>query len=143
MKRSTFGALMTLIVAFVISVPAVHAQTSNMLSADVPFAFSIDGKPMPSGQYMVREVGARATIIETKDGNARVLGLYSYAGENTKQACKLVFDKVGDEYFLREIWTSKTSQGLSVPQSKREKEVLSASRQLSGGGAETVIVALR
>jgi hypothetical protein len=143
MKRSAFGALMTLIVAFVISVPLVNAQTHNMLSADVPFAFSVDGKPMPSGQYMVREADDHATIIETKDGNTRVMGLYSYAGENTKQACKLVFDKVGDEYFLREIWTSKTSQGLSLPKSKREKEVLSASRTLNGGGAETVIVAMR
>ena len=143
MKRSTFGALMTLIVAFVISVPVVKAQTRNLLSADVPFAFSVDSKPMPSGQYQVRRIGDRATIIETKDGSTHVLGLYSYAGENTKQACKLVFDKVGGEYFLREIWTSATSQVLSVPQSKREKEVLSASRTLNGGGAETVIVAMR
>ena len=143
MKRSTFGALMTLIVAFVISVPVVNAQTRNMLSADVPFAFSIDGKAMASGQYQVRQVGDHATIIETKDGSARVLGLYSYAGENTKLACKLVFDKVNGEYFLREIWSSQTGQGLSIPESKREKEALSASRTLNGGGAETVIVAMR
>ena len=143
MKRNIFGALMTLIVAFVISVPAVQAQSRNMLSADVPFAFSIDGKPMPAGQYDVREAGSRAIVIETKDGSEHVLGLYSYAGENSKQASKLVFDKVGGEYFLREIWTSATSQGLSVPKSQREKEALSASRTLNGGGAETVIVAMR
>ena len=143
MKRSAFGALMTLIVAFAVSVPAVHAQSSNMLSADVPFAFNIDGKQMPAGQYEVREAGLRATVIETKDGKQHVVGLYSYAGENTKQASKLVFDKVGGEYFLREIWTSATSQGLSVPESKHEKEILSASRGTSGGGSETVIVAMR
>ena len=143
MKRSIFGALMTLIVAFTVSVPAVHAQSNKLLSADVPFAFSIDGKPMPAGKYDVREAGARATIIETKDGSAHVLGIYNYAGDNKTQASKLVFDKVGDHYFLREVWTSASGQGLSIPRSQMEKEELASSREFGGGGAETVIVALR
>ena len=143
MKRNMFGALMTLIVAFAVSVPVINAQSNKLLSADVPFAFSINGKAMPAGQYDVREAGSRATIIETKDGSAHVLGIYSYAGENSTQANKLVFDKVGDHYFLREVWTSASGQGLSVPTSQMEKEELASSRELGNGGAQTVIVALR
>jgi len=143
MKRNMFGALMTLIVAFTVSVPVVQAQSNKMLSANVPFAFSIDGKPMPAGQYDVREAGARATIIESKDGSAHVLGIYNYAGDNTSQATKLVFDKVGDHYFLREVWTSASGQGLSIPRSKLEKEELASIRELGNGGAQTVMIALR
>jgi len=39
-------------------------------------------------------------------------------GEN-----KLVFDKVGDHYVLRQIWASARDEGLAVPESKREKEM--------------------
>jgi len=143
MKRNMFGALMTLIAAFAIAVPVVHAQSQITLSANVPFAFSVDGKQLPAGDYEVRDVASRATLIETKAGDARVMGIYAYAGPSKAGETKLVFDKIGDSYFLREIWTSTRGQGLSVPKSNLEKEVMASYRQAGGGGAETVIVALR
>jgi hypothetical protein len=142
MKRNVFGALMTLIVAATIAVPAVHAQSRITLTANVPFAFSIDGKSLPSGAYEVRELGSRATVIESKDGKNHAMGLYAPAGECKPGQSKLVFHKVGDSYFLTEIWSSSRGEGLRVPESKMEKE-MTASNRTNGGGAETVIVALR
>ena len=141
MKRNMFGALMTLIAASVLVVPAVQAQ--RVLTADVPFAFTVGSSQMPAGAMEVQQVGDRATLIENADGSARVLGLYAYAGPSKAGETKLVFDKVGDRYFLRQIWTSARGQGLSVPESKLEKEVMASNRESGGGGAETVIVALR
>ena len=51
-----------------------------------------------------------------------MLGTYSSAGLSKPGESKLVFDKVGDHYFLRQIWTSARDEGLAVPESKREKE---------------------
>ena len=138
MKRNMFGALMTLIVACTIAIPAVHAQTS--MNANVPFAFAIGDKQLPSGAYEVRDVG-RATLIATRDGEGKVLGIYQYAGPSNGET-KLVFDKVGDRYFLRQIWTSVHGQGLQLPESKLEKEIQASNRDNSGA-AETVIVAMR
>jgi len=143
MKRNVFGALMTLIVAAALAVPVVHAQSSIALTANVPFAFSIDGKALPAGAYEVRDIGSRATLIETKDGKDHVLGMYAYAGATKPGESKLVFHKVGDRYFLAEIWSSSRGQGLSVPKSKMEKEMAASNRTNGGSGAETVIVALR
>jgi hypothetical protein len=70
------------------------------------------------------------------------LSIYNYAGPSKADATKLVFHKVGDHYFLAQIWTSARGQGLAVPESKVEKE-LRASNSGSRGGVETVIVALR
>jgi hypothetical protein len=139
MKRNMFGALMTLIVACTIAIPAVHAQTS--MRADVPFAFAVGDKQLPSGAYEVRDVG-RATLIATRDGQGKVLGLYQYAGPAKVGETKLVFDKIGDRYFLRQIWSSVHGQGLQLPESKMEKEFQASNRE-SGSGAETVIVAMR
>ena len=139
MKRNVFGALMTLIVAFSIAVPVVQAQ-QTIMSANVPFAFNIGDKQLPAGAYAVREMD-RATLIQSKDGATSVLGIYAYAGPSSDET-KLVFNKVGDHYFLAQIWTSARGQGLSVPESKLEKE-LRASNSGPQGGVETVIVALR
>lgn len=140
MKRNAFGALMTLIVAFSIAVPAVYAQ-QTIMSANVPFAFNIGDKQLSAGTYAVREMD-RATLIQSRDGETSVLGIYAYAGPSKADETKLVFHKVGDHYFLAQIWTSARGQGLAVPQSKLEKE-LSASNIGPQGGVETVIVALR
>jgi hypothetical protein len=140
MKRNVFGALMTLIVAFTIAVPVVNAQ-QTIMSANVPFAFNIGAKQLPAGAYAVREMD-RATLIQSRDGEESVLGIYAYAGPSKADETKLVFHKVGDHYFLAEIWTSARGEGLSVPQSKLEKE-LRASNSGPQGGVETVIVALR
>ena len=52
------------------------------------------------------------------------------------------FRKVGDHYFLTQIWASARDEGLLVPESRQEKE-LRASNSGTQGGVETVIVALR
>jgi hypothetical protein len=140
MKRNIFGALMTLIVAFSIAVPVVQAQ-QTIMTANVPFAFSVGDKRLPAGAYAVREMD-RATLIQSADSANSVLGIYYYAGPSKTDETKLVFNKVGNHYFLAQIWTSARDQGLSVPQSKLEKE-LRTSNSRPQGGVETVIVALR
>ena len=140
MKRNVIGALMTLIVAFTVTVPVVNAQ-STILTANVPFAFNIGAKQLPAGAYAVREMD-RATLIQSRDGENSVLGIYNYAGPSKADETKLVFHRVSEHYFLAEIWTSARGEGLSVPESKLEKE-MRASNSGPQGGVETVIVALR
>ena len=140
MKRNVIGALMMLIVAFTVAVPVVNAQ-STILTANVPFAFNIGAKQLPAGAYAVREMD-RATLIQSRDAENSVLGIYNYAGPSKADETKLVFHKVGDHYFLAQIWTSARGEGLALPESKMEKE-LRASNSVPQGGVETVIVALR
>ena len=140
MKRNVFGALMALIVASSIAVPVVQAQ-QTILTANVPFAFNVGDKQLPAAAYAVREMG-RATLIQSKDCKESALGIYNYAGPSKADETKLVFKRVGDHYFLAQIWTSVRGQGLAVPQSKLEKE-MRGSNSGPQGGVETVIVALR
>src|SRR5271169_5386590 len=140
MKRTMFGALMTLIVAFTVAVPMVHAQT--IMTANVPFAFTVGESQLPAGAYAVSEIGSRATLIQSKDSKDHVLGIYNYAGASKDDATKLVFKKIGDRYFLSQIWTSARGQGLQVPPSSLEKELKAANSGFAGG-EKTVIVALR
>ena len=143
MKRNAFGALMTLIVAFAITATMVQAQSQTIMKANIPFGFNVGSTYMPAGSYEVRALGARATVIETKDGHNRVLALFNPAGPSKAvDETKLVFQKYGDRYVLAQIWTSTSGQGLQAPKSDLAKESESASNGTHGGG-ETVIVALR
>ena len=74
MKRNVVGALMTLIVAIAIAAPMVQAQSQTIMKAEVPFGFNVGSTYMPAGSYEVRALGARATVIETKDGHNRSAG---------------------------------------------------------------------
>ena len=141
MKRNMFGALMTLIVAFAVATPMVHGQT--IMTANVPFAFSVGQQQLPAGAYAVREVGDKATLIENKNGHEKSLALYQSAGPSKADETKLVFHRIGDRYFLCQIWTSTRGEGRALPESNLEKEMEASNAGISGGGAETVIVALR
>jgi hypothetical protein len=68
---------------------------------------------------------------------------FTVVEDKPQSETKLVIDKVGDRYFLRQIWTSVHGQGLQLPESKLEKEVQASNRDSRGSGAETVIVAMR
>ena len=140
MKRNLLGALMTLIVAFAVATPMVHAQT--IMKANVPFAFSVGQQQLPAGAYAVRELGG-ATLIENKDGNEKSLTMYQSAGPSKADETKLVFHKIGDHYFLYQIWSSVRGQGQELPESKLEKKMAASNAGIGGGGVETVIVALR
>jgi hypothetical protein len=140
MKRTVIGALMALIVASTIAVPVVQAQ-QTILTANVPFAFYVGDKQLPAAAYAVREMD-RATLIQSKDYKESALGIYNYAGPSKADETKLVFNKIGDHYFLAQIWTSARGEGLQIPESKLEKE-MRASNSGPQGGVETVIVALR
>lgn len=144
MKRNAFGALMTLIVAFAIAAPMVHAQSQTIMKANVPFGFNVGSTYMPAGSYEVRALGSRATLIQSKNGHDKVLALFSPAGPSKAvDETKLVFNKYGDRYVLAQIWTSTSGEGLQAPKADLEKEITSASNRRTSGGPETVIVALR
>jgi len=128
MKRNVFVALMTLIVAFSIAVPVVQAQ-QTIMTANVPFAFSVGDKQLPAGAYAVHEMN-RATLIQSADSANGVLGIYNYAGPSKADETKLVFDKVGDHYFPAQIWTSARGPGLQIPESKRRKRCVAPTARL-------------
>jgi hypothetical protein len=119
----------------------VHAQ-QTIISANVSFAFSVGGQQLPAGEYAVRELGAQAILIASKHGHSEVLSLCQYVGPSKPSETKLVFNRVGDHYFLGQVWSGTRGEGPEIPRSKLERE-LRASNTATPGGVETVIVALR
>lgn len=140
MKSRIYGALALFAVALMASVPVVQAQTR--VKADVPFAFSLQDKSMPAGNYAVISLSNQSLEIWNLDANRGTLVAKQMSMQsNREQSPKLVFHKYGDQYFLAQIWYDQDS-GIGFAESKREKEVKTASNGLPNA-SETVIVAMK
>ena len=140
MKRNIYGALAILAAALIVSVPLVQAQ--SRVNADVPFAFSLQDKAMPAGNYQIIARGQALEVrnLDTEHGQLLVKQM---SVQSTKdQSPKLVFHKYGDQYFLSQIWYGDSHYGVGFAESKREKEVKMAANGLPSV-AETVIVAMK
>ena len=101
--------------------------SEGTVEADVPFAFIVGKKTFPAGKY---------TFKRADDTNPEVLGISDNSGRRTiffradnaeaneyPSQTKLVFDKIGDQYFLSEIWTSDTNFGYRLPKTNAEKSL--------------------
>jgi hypothetical protein len=128
MKSNVYGALMILALAVIVgAAPIAQAQSQARARATVPFEFSLDQKSMPAGTYEVSQLNDKVLVVrnlETKDARLLIASMNVQADEGAGiPHAKLVFDKYGDQYFLRQIWYGDSQRGIAFPESKREKEM--------------------
>ena len=139
MKRNLFGALTMLVLALVVNVPVVNAQSKA--KADVPFAFTVAQSSLPDGTYTIRVVEGNEMEIRNEQTNATVFLIAQHEESLKPQNPRLVFHRYGDKYFLAEAWCGSNA-GIEIPASKLEQEMRAASSN-SLPHAEEVVVALR
>lgn len=107
---------------------AANAQIDSGITIDgkVPFAFMAGNTKLPAGTYEIRNLdqmpgvlelysvdGRHSVMVETENVNAQV--------NRDVAKTELIFDKVGDAYFLRQIWVAGTGTGSEVVRSRVEK----------------------
>jgi hypothetical protein len=61
------------------------------------------------------------------------------ADSNESKTGELVFNKYGDQYFLREILCSQAAMNMSVPASKQEKRARAQEASLSHSGQQVYL----
>ena len=109
----------------------VNAQidTDNPIEASVPFDFAIGNTRLPAGKYQIRkmdDLAENVLEISSENGRTRVVFEVDDAETRADQAAsktELVFDKVGDQYFLARIWVAGSLSGIEMPKSKLEKRL--------------------
>ena len=118
------------------AVAAVYART-KIMTADVPFSFHVSSMVMPQGVYTVSETtdGAIAWIKPIQEQSAKAVATMNVVANHRIQAM-LVFHRVGQEYFLAEIWAGDGSTGRALPPATLEKE-------LTRNGAATSLAVVR
>jgi hypothetical protein len=121
MKRITALALFA--ASSLLGAGMASAQTHGV-KATMPFDFTVGGKVLPPGTYKIVPVtDAVIEIQNNSNGQVAVLSQTSPNSSRAENGGKLVFDKYGDQYFLREVLGGASALNVSLPASKSEKYV--------------------
>lgn len=122
---------MLLMLAFLIGVGIIPARAQALIEgtieANVPFAFMVKDTTLPAGKYTLQRLDeADPKVLEIRTANGRTAIIFE--AENAQIASiphnpELVFDKIGDQYFLSQIWANDSDIGYQLPKTKTEERL--------------------
>ena len=134
--------LSLVVMSLMLNTTGAYAQ--SYVKADVPFAFNVGTAELPAGTYEIKVLSQSTIMIQNSETGAAALSI-ARRDDTRKTESKLVFDRVGAQYFLSEAWSSSGAAGMIVPTSKHEKELKKELElgKSSSGDYEKVVVALK
>jgi hypothetical protein len=119
LKLGLIAAVLTLA-----STSTLHAQTPpRLVRVKVPFAFEAGSTHFAPGVYTIGMLNLSTLYVRGTDS-----GVFAamQLGDNGKTIAdsKVVFQRVGSQYFLREVWATGSTEHLVAYESKSEKQAL-------------------
>src|SRR5882724_9308827 len=95
------------------------------IKADIPYDFTVGTTTLPAGKYEIRTLGnidINTLEIRSDDGHTTVIfETITAQADQTPDKTELVFNKVGDKYFLSRMWLEGNNIGNELEKSKMEK----------------------
>ena len=143
MKRNLIAVLSLVVMSLLLNATGAYAQ--SYAKANVPFDFKVGSAQLPAGPYEITVSNTSSGSILIRNDQTSAAAMSTARTETPRSThAKLVFHKVGSQYFLAEIWRSSETAGMIVPTSKQEKELEKELQASNGhsGGYEEVVVAL-
>ena len=104
---------------------AAQAQTTNV-KASIPFDFVVGNHAYTAGEYTVKSMSQSSSAIRIDNADESEKGITrSDACEKLRPATQttLVFQRLGNNYFLYQIWTEGNSLGRQFRVSKKEAQL--------------------
>jgi hypothetical protein len=120
--RTILTTMALFAVTSLVAVTNVSAQ-EHSVQANIPFDFTVNGALLPPGTYWFKSTSSNQVFVENKDRGASALANAFSNDKTSNDVAKIVFDRVGDQYFLHEIVATSASQSVTLPVSKLEKQV--------------------
>lgn len=124
------GALF--ILAIILTVVSVQAQSTSSYRAQIPFDFTIKNKLYKSGDYVISVKGASIlqavlTVKNIKTRDSRQLAVWTNGSRSKMEKTILMFDRYGDQYVLKQVISPDF--GLTAPRSKIRNRIAKKIRQ--------------
>ena len=115
-------ALMACVLAATATASFSHALAqAQVLQVKVPFTFHSGSQHMAAGVYRVKIESDHVISIRGESGIVFVMSNPETA-RTAPNTGKLIFERYGDEYFLREVWSMGSTTGQRCVRSRQEKE---------------------
>jgi hypothetical protein len=97
------------------------------IESNIPYAFTVGTTTLPAGKYAIKvldDTDPSTFEIRSADGHTTVIFETQSAQANqTPRRTELVFNKLGDRYFLWQIWLEGSNLGNELEKTKAEKKL--------------------
>jgi hypothetical protein len=129
MKKYLISGLAILCLLAGSGVVTTNAQIDgdNTIEADIPYAFVVGDKTLPAGKYTIKladDTNLNLFVVRSTDGRtAAFFPTQDVQANQTPRQTELVFNKIGDTYFLSQIWLTGSKLGEEVEKSKAEQKL--------------------
>jgi hypothetical protein len=101
--------------------PAYGQSSSHNMSVNVPFSFELGSQHFAPGIYTIKTPLENLVELQGKSSVGMIVTIGGQSYTPTKTT-KVVFDRYGDRYFLRQIWFNADETAyVECPESKTEK----------------------
>ena len=147
MKRIFTAIVATAVLALAITAPVRAQLPDTAMRANIPFAFIVNGKTLPAGNYEVKRINdePEGLIIRSLDNkhDHAVFETESMEENRLPRHDQIVFDRYGESYFLSEVLTGGIETGRKLAPSRAERELRRETEMASNTAqVETVSIAL-
>jgi hypothetical protein len=96
------------------------AVAQSVVKVNVPFEFSISGRALQAGQYLVSLSHGKLTVQDSM-GKSVFMGMTNQvSGRRVDRTGMLVFRCYGSRCFLSEFWTPTAENGSQLLRSRQE-----------------------
>lgn len=98
------------------------------IEANIPHAFVVRDTTLPAGKYTIKvaDDATSLNVLEIRSANARTAVLFETEDIQTNRApgkSELIFDKIGDTYFLSQVFLKGDNSGNQLPKSRMERKL--------------------
>jgi hypothetical protein len=102
-------------------------DSDETIVADIPYDFVVIDQTLPAGKYTIRvsdDTNLNLLVVRSTDGRtAAFFQTQDVQANQTPRQTEVVFDKIGDSYFLSQLWLAGSNQGVELEKSKAEKKL--------------------
>jgi hypothetical protein len=122
------------------STPFAAAQSGETLAkVTIPFAFQSGDHQMPAGMYRIDRESQYLLVLHGPSNATGIVFMHPAIASETPTHGKVVFDRSGGKYFLRQIWKAGNNEGLECSKSRAEKETLQAQNKQAPSSVELAL----
>jgi hypothetical protein len=112
-----------LLAAALLFASTAQAQALHVKAA-IPFDFVVGNTVYSAGTYTIGPATQSSNALLLDAGDTRAIVLPNHCSLTLpSESTKLVFDRMGDTYFLKQIWVEGRTDGREFPKSKSEVQM--------------------
>jgi hypothetical protein len=120
-------AILCLLAGSGVVTTSAQIDSGETIEADIPYAFVVGDKTLPAGKYMLKvsdDTNLNLFVVRRSDGRtAAFFETQDVQANQTPRQTELVFNKIGDTYFLSQIWLAGSKLGAELEKSKAEQQL--------------------